>query len=138
MRPEPTELDLPDALAALASRLRAAGFSPVRSARTESFGDRLVVYAKSLLLVRIVSDRSQWFLELGGRDWDDWFDPDTWKACLDRTELSLEPSTTSEQAEFLGNNLGRIIDAVDRNHGLLECLGEKRALRAKHRLGLVE
>jgi len=129
---------LPDALAVLVSRLRAAGFSPVRSARTESFGDRLVVYAKSRLLVRIVSDRGQWFVEVGARDWDDWFDADTWKGCLDGTDVAIEPSTTSEQAEFLGQNLDRIVGAVDKNRGLFKCLSEKRALRATQRLGLVE
>jgi hypothetical protein len=125
----------PPPLAELAAWLTSVGFDLDQEMESPGFGDRAIVYASSELLVRFVSDRGQWFLEVSGVRSRDWFDCDTWRACLDASEATLDPSPLADQAAFLLTNLDRIAAALREDPRRLgECLRATRSRRAMRRL----
>lgn len=128
---------LPDAVAVLIARLEEWGVSTTSEEAQEGFGDRTIVATNPPIDVRLVSDRGQWFIELAHTDWDDWFDPDVWRACLNDNAIPDEPQPFTAQAEFLLEELERIGAAAQTDgDGLLACLRDRRAARSRRRLGL--
>lgn len=131
--------DLPDALADLADSLTAAGFHVDSSERSAAFGNRVVDFARGPLRARFVSDRGQWFVELRRDTWDDWFDPDIWRACLDDVPVARDPRVLDEQAAYVAAAIERIGEAVAHRfsaHRLRSCLERQRSTRSRRRLGL--
>ena len=129
-------MQIPAALASLAARLEDLGYACDATEPSESFGDRVVMCEGPALAVRMVSDRGEWFLEAGGADWGDWFDADVWRACLEGSELPLDPRDLSVQAEYVALNVERLAAAAEEEGEVLDCLRQRRAERARHRLGL--
>jgi hypothetical protein len=76
-------MQIPAALAVLVARLKDLGFVCDATEPSESFGDRVVMCEGPALSARMLSDRGEWYRELAGADWDDWFDADVWRACLE-------------------------------------------------------
>jgi hypothetical protein len=129
----------PDMLATLVARLEDRYFSIVSDERRDGFGDRVITLSTPPIAVRIVGDRDQWFVELAHEEWDDWFDPDLWRACLDDIAVPDEPRPLVEQSRFVVSELGRIIAIGSAEPGrLLSCLGETRAARSRRRIGFDE
>ena len=129
--------DLSEPLHTFAVQLSAHGFALSTDNCSDAFGDRIVVFTRSSLSIRLVRDRSQWFIEVGCEDWEDWFDSDTWKRCLLRTPISDDPPPLPEQAKFIIAHLDQIDGTLDDPGGQLRrCLNETRASRARRRLGL--
>jgi hypothetical protein len=61
--------DLPDSVAWLVARLLHRGFSQVADTQSESFGDRLLVFRRPPVEVRLIRDRSQWTVDLIADGW---------------------------------------------------------------------
>lgn len=131
------ETQLPGVLQSLRVRLGEWGFELAAESATDSFGDHLIVLAKSPMKVRLLSDRGQWFIELSCDGWDDWFDPDIWRSCLDDEPVSEEPAALSAQVDYIVRNVSRIMEiAAGSKAGLRACLANQRAARSRVRLGL--
>ena len=131
--------NLPEVLARLADQLAAAGFRVESSARSDAFGDRVVQFARGPVRVRFVRDRSQWFIDMSRDGWDDWFDPDVWRSCLDNLPLAREPSPLDEHAAFVVEAIEQISTAVGPRlsaRKVRHCLDRKQSARARVRLGL--
>lgn len=132
-------MEIPAALASLTARLESLGFVCDSPDVSESFGDRVVTCEGLALAVRVVSDRGQWFVEVGRVDWDDWFDPDVWRACIEGAEAPPEPRELAAQAEYVALNVERlaaVAAAAAEETEVLTCLRQARAARARRRLSL--
>lgn len=128
--------DMQDVVAAFVASLEANGFSRSDAQIGTGFGDRSVELEAATVVVRITSDRGQWFIELGHREWAEWFDPDVWRACLDDEHPPDEPRSLREQSTYVLDGLARIT-VVGRSNApdLLPCLRRAHATRARLRLG---
>ena len=128
---------LPGVFQSLRARLGEWGFELAAESAVDSFGDHMTVLAKSPIEVRLLSDRGQWFIELSCEGWDDWFDPDVWRSCLEDEPVSEEPTALSAQAEYIIENIGRIREFAGGSKARLRaCLENQRAARSHLRLGL--
>ena len=128
-------MQIPAALTSLTAQLEKLGFVCDAADPSDSFGDRVVTYEGPTLAIRLVSDRGQWFLEAGCADWDDWFDPDVWKACIDGDEVPFEPRELAAQVEYVALNVERLAAAAQAGE-VLTCLRQQRAARTNRRLSL--
>jgi hypothetical protein len=131
-------VQIPAALASLAAQLEGLGFVCDAVDASESFGNRVVTCEGPALAVRMVSDRGQWFLDVGRVEWGDWFDPDVWRACIEGAEIPLRPRELAAQAEYVARNVERLADAVEEESEVLSCLRQARAARARRRLSLAD
>ena len=104
-----TELSGP--LAALATTLEERGFAVDEQPPSESFGDQLITFADERLRVRLTRDRGQWTIELGHPGWDDVYDPDVWRAALERADPT-NPSPLEDQAAYVAGALDRLREAA--------------------------
>lgn len=128
--------ETPENVMALVASLEKHGFTRATQHIGSGFGDRSIELDRTPIVVRITSDRGQWFLELAHREWDEWFDADTWRACLEGSDPPDEPRPLDVQSAFLLSNLGRIANAGRSNAvDLLPCLRQAHAVRAHRRLG---
>ena len=99
---------LPEPLEALAAALEAEGLDRrERPPDPESFGDQVVTLHGDDLAVRLVRDRGEWTIELAHPSWDEWFDPDVWRAQIEGTD-PMEPSAVGEQAAWVRDELGAV------------------------------
>ena len=68
----------------------------------ERFGNALLLLRRGATRVRVVKDRSQWFVEIAGPGSDAWFAPAVWLAMLDgELPPSPQPLSVEEQSSFL-------------------------------------
>jgi hypothetical protein len=62
--------DLPESVAWLARQLESKGWTLVSDeTHPESFGDRIVVYRRRPVTLRLIRDRSQWSVDLKVAGW---------------------------------------------------------------------
>jgi hypothetical protein len=103
-----------------------------------TFGNTLVCFERGILEIRMVSDRSEWSLEVSGNvHGDDWFDADIWRACLEGHDAQVELTAVVAQVDYVRSHLEEIQEAFgSRPDALLGCLREKRAARARASLKL--
>jgi hypothetical protein len=128
---------LRDPLTELVASLERMGFAAVTTRAAGGFGDRSTVLVNPPLAVRVVVDRSQWFIELAREGCDDWFLPDVWQACLNDEALNDEPAPLTAQTLFLVENMPRLAAAAaTQGDELIACLRRKRSARARRGLGL--
>jgi hypothetical protein len=88
----------------------------------------------------MVSDRGQWFVEARGVNWDEqkWFDADVWRACVESSEIPLEPRDLPAQANYMESHLEHLVAAIADARNILACLDRTRTSRAMRRLGLAD
>lgn len=128
--------ETPESVTALLASFEKHGFTRATEHVGTGFGDRSIELDRTPVLVRITSDRGQWFVEVAHRDWDEWFDADVWRACLEDSDPPDEPRPLDIQSAFLLRNLGRIAEAGRANAvDLLPRLRQAHAARARRRLG---
>lgn len=100
----------------------------------ERFGNGFLLLRRNATLLRVVKDRSQWFVEIAGPDGEEWFSPAVWRALLKGELGSLEPMTPEEVGTFVRENLVVIEDrATGSSGGAPDELHEWRAKRASAR-----
>ena len=104
-------MHIPPALVSLTAHLKELGFVCDADDASESFGDRVVMCDGPAFAVRMVCDRGQWFLEVGRVDWDEWFDVDVWRACIERAEV---PRELPAQADYVALNIERLSSRLKR------------------------
>lgn len=134
----PVMADLPEVLARLVDQLAAAGFRVESSVRSNSFGNRIVQLARGPVRVRLVRDRSQWSIDLSRDGWNDWFDPDLWRSCLDNVPIASDPSPLDEDAKFVVEAIEQISTAVGPRLAawkLRSCLKRSQVARSKAHFG---
>ncbi len=77
LRPEPDRRqpipeDLPEPVARLVRRLLEEGFGLLSDVRDpDFFGNRLLVYRRAPVELRLIKDRSQWTVDMKADGWDD-------------------------------------------------------------------
>jgi hypothetical protein len=125
---------LPSDVNAFVAALKTEGFD-LRESRIEAdhFGDALLVLADGTLQVRLISDRGQWFVEVGGTTIDGWFSPMVWRAYLDRSIDDLSTPSFRTQCEMVLGKLQEIEGAVLNDIDLTGQLLIARAKRSRAR-----
>src|ERR671931_2245692 len=73
----------------------------------QSFGDQIFGFERGPCGVRLVRDRSQWFLEVGRPLRDEWFDADIWRSCLEGNDPPKDPTALSDQVAYFKESLTR-------------------------------
>lgn len=132
----PRSTEIPEDVTALVADFERHGFTRASEHVGTGFGDRTIELDRIPVVMRITSDRGQWVLELAHREWDEWFDPDVWRACLEGSVPPDQPRPLDIQSTFVLSNLGRITQAGRANGAdLLPCLRHADAIRARGRLG---
>lgn len=71
------------------SWLRTQQFERTRQLEGAGFGDRLEEWSDGSFLVRLVRDRSQWFVEVSRSGWTDCFELDLIAWAIDTKETSI-------------------------------------------------
>lgn len=128
--------DIPDDVAALIATLEEHGFTRGSELVGTGFGDHSIELDRAPIAVRITSDRGRWTIELTHRKWDEWFDPDVWRACLEDRKPPDEPRSLGDQSAFILSNVDRLGEVGRANTAdLLPCLRQAHAVRARRRLG---
>jgi len=107
-----------------------------RQNESESFGDRLLEFDMDGLRVRLVRDRGQWAIEIGGDAVGGWYDTGIWECYLTGSSPSAEVMGTSRQAAFVHAHLQAIRDAVQRDRSLPAALSTLGWNRNRSLLGL--
>jgi hypothetical protein len=126
----------PPAIQDLAQKLELAGLTLAHSEYDQlEFGNALLVYRGSDILVRFVRDRGQWFVEVGSPLFADWFSPMIWSAFLDGGVEATETPSLDSQCAMVAESLDRIGTAATSEPHLLEELRKHRAGRAEARRG---
>jgi hypothetical protein len=127
---------LPEELIQFQNALLAQGFKVTSSQYDEAhFGDRVIVLTNDDLQVRLIRDRSQWFVETRDTHSEDWFQPMIWRAYFDRHIGLLDIPTIEQQCQMILDDLDRIGEAVRLDGGLLEQLRSYRLRRYEARQG---
>jgi len=127
--------EVPEPVSGLVPTLEAEGFELVAQ-RGDGTVNRLIELRRGSFGVRITADRGQWWIELGGPDLADWFDPDIWEACLDDVPVEMEPSGLQQRVDVVRARWREAADRLDSSPEIKECLDRKRSTRARTRLGL--
>jgi hypothetical protein len=121
--------EMPEPLKALRIWLVSHGFTLAEEHRSDSFGDRFEMWVHDRCRVRIVRDKAEWALEISGDGISGWFDPDTWKACLDGDEPPQNPRALIAQTAFLESSLSQIETALMSPETLQQCLRRRNLSR---------
>lgn len=105
----------------------------------EKFGNALLLLRRGATRLRVVRDRSQWFLEVAGPGSNDWFGPAVWLAMLDDGLPPPRQLSNDEQTEFV---LGRLSEldrvSADESGRSIKLLKSWQAKRAAARRALPE
>jgi hypothetical protein len=98
------------------------------------FGNSLLLLRRGATRIRVVKDRSQWFLEIAGPGSDDWFAPAVWLAVLDGEMPPLRPLTDEEQTRLVRDRIAEVdLASVDDSGRTLALLKSCQAQRAAAR-----
>jgi hypothetical protein len=95
-----TPKNKPSVIDELLAALRQAG-SEVHEVLFRSPNNRIIEAATSIGVIRLVVDRSQWFIELAPPDVREFFDTAVWDACCRGTPVSLNLIPLREQVDWL-------------------------------------
>lgn len=125
----------PAEVRALANGLSRAGFKVVDELGSGTV-DRRIELRHGNLSIRITADRGEWWIDLGSASFDDWFDPDVWKSCLDSEPIAMEPSEFEDGSAFVLGRWREVVQAIDEGGTINGCLDNARSTRARARLGL--
>lgn len=98
------------------------------------FGNSLLLLRRAATRIRVVKDRSQWFLEIAGPGSDEWFAPAVWLAALDGVMPPLRPLTNEEQTRLVRDRIAEVdLASVDDSGRTLALLKSWQAQRAAAR-----
>lgn len=101
----------------------------------EAFGNRLIEYRMQGFGVRLVRDRGQWGIVIGG-DALNWYDVGVWEAYLAAATPANVAHTPAQQAAFLRERLSAVEQAVQADRDLGEHLATLGWNRNRSILGL--
>lgn len=107
-----------------------------RQTESESFGDRLIEFDIDGLGVRLVRDRGQWAIEIGGEAVGGWYDTGIWESYLMGSPPPMGAMTTKQQADLVRAHLQAMRDAVQRDPSLPAALSTLGWNRNRSLLGL--
>jgi hypothetical protein len=119
----------------LVAELLAVGFILMGDSEDpDRFGNRQLLLRRNETRIRLVCDRSQWFIEVAAPNSDDWFAPVVWQALLDDQLPPDQMPSDQEQATLVNTRL-RDTDTVchDEPDNLAERLKVWQAARAAAR-----
>jgi hypothetical protein len=121
----------PQSLQALAEQLAING-TPLGVHAFDSPGNQQLRAQTLHGIVQATADRGEWFVELAPPGSSEFFDAAGWRACLTRTDVSLELIPLDAQTAWLADLLVADVPTGD----TIECLREARRTRAYGRMGL--
>lgn len=129
-------MEVPSALASLGAHLESHGYRRSSTRIAESFGDVDLTYEGPLLGVRVFSDRGEdWFVEIGRLEWDDWYDADVWRACVEGGDAPLKPRDLAAQADYISQHIDDLAAAATKQPDLFDCLRRVGTTRAMSWIG---
>lgn len=99
----------------------------------DHFGNVLLLFIRHSMRVRIVSDRGQWFVEVGAVSVDGWFFPTVWRAYLDGSIGDLATPSFEAQCEIVLGKWAEMEKAVSSDADLTGQLLIARAKRSRAR-----
>jgi hypothetical protein len=125
----------PDSIVALRDFLRELRWRMLSRARSESFGDVAEVFARDGVAIRLVRERSQWFIDIGRRSFCrrllsrqlEYFDLDAFLQLI-APETALPVDETDERARFVIDHLDEIcacVKTADGRRGLRGVLSNR-------------
>lgn len=113
----------------LVNDLVGSGFTIMGHTLEENFGDSLLLLRGGATRLRVVRDRSQWFLEIAGPDSEDWFGPVVWLAMLEDKFPPAGLMATDHQVEFVRDRRAALEQASAGESG--DVLGRLRSWQAR-------
>ncbi|MGH3496015.1 MAG: hypothetical protein ACRDP1_00925 [Nocardioidaceae bacterium] len=127
--------DAPAAYQALIGQLVAEGFvAQISNPDDTAFGNQIALLIHDGTRLRLVRDRSQWFLEIAAPLTDEWFAPVIWMAFLDGELPDPRRPSAEDEAGFAATRW-HDFDASEAA-GILEGLRVWQERRAAQRRGL--
>lgn len=105
-------MDTPSPFSELGEWLGDRGYAESSEPVSPSFGDRAVRFEREGVVVRLWSDRGDWYVDVGGFHWERSWDPDLWKAWLDDAEPTVDPATPERHAAVVRECLPRMERAI--------------------------
>jgi len=127
--------DAPAAYKTLTAQLAAEGFvAQISDPDDTAFGNRIALYIHNEVRVRLVRDRSQWFMEIAVPLTVEWFAPVIWMAFLDRSLPDPRRPSADQEAAFVTGRW-RDLDVADAPRAV-EALWAWQERRAAQRRGL--
>lgn len=130
--------NMPPEFSALAQWLSSLGFDRTEHGYDRSFGDRVIEFTRTAPAVRLLRDRGEWAVVIGGRSVDGWYDVGIWRAYLRGTTASASGPvpTPSEQTQFVRRYLTEIERAVETDPALVAKLAALGTQRSNEMFGL--
>ena len=126
-------MEIPPALTSLGDYLEGRGYRRSATEIAESFGEVSFTYDGPLLRIQMSLDRGgKWFMEIGRREWDAWYDADIWRACVEGGDAPVEPRDLATQTEYVAQHLDELAEAATKQPDLFDCLrrvGTERAMK---------
>lgn len=113
--------DAPAAYQTLIDQLVAEGFvAQISNPDDTAFGNQIVLLIHDGIRLRLVRDRSQWFLEIAAPLTDEWFAPVIWMAFLDGELPDAQRPSAEDEAGFVatrwhdfdGSGAGGVLGAL--------------------------
>lgn len=127
--------DVPAAYQTLIDQLVAEGFVVQISNPDETaFGNQVALLIHDSTRLRLVRDRSQWFLEIAAPLTDEWFAPVTWMAFLDGELPDPRRPSAEDEAGFVATRWHDFEPSAAA--GALDALRALQERRAAQRRGL--
>lgn len=99
------------------------------------FGNWLIVLVRAPCRVRLVRDRSQWFLDLSGEGLRDWHGPNRWRGCLEGEDASPLDLSFNDGVAYVRRALPDIVEALRTRSNLEACLHRQIGRRREDVLG---
>ena len=126
--------DAPAAYKTLTAQLAAEGFvAQISDPDDTAFGNRIALFIHDDVRVRLVRDRSQWFMEIAAPLTDEWFAPVIWMAFLDGGLPDPRRPSAEQEAAFVAGRWQEF-DVADAPGGV-EALRAWQERRAAQRRG---
>ena len=128
-------VDAPAAYQTLTDQLVAEGFvAQISDPDETAFDNQIALLIHDDIRLRLVRDRSQWFLEIAAPLTDEWFAPVIWMAFLDGELPDPRRPSAEDEAAFVATRW-RDFDASD-DSGAVEAFRAWQERRAAQRRGL--
>jgi hypothetical protein len=104
---------VPEPIRDLVATLQADGFSVARAEYfAERFGDQVMVLVRGQQAMRVVSDRSDWFVELAGPGQLHWHSPAVWLEHLEGLGDSRSASSLEDECRVATRLLPHVRAAI--------------------------
>ena len=78
----------------------------------ENFGNSVTVFIGPGVRIRTVKERGQWFVEVTGSGWDEWFSPMIWRSIIQGQVVATPTPSFNIQCQMVLDDLDRIREVI--------------------------